>query len=227
VGEFLLLRAFPLSLGRKLVKILTTSEEGFSVEAFTAGTLAGAGSFRCETCGFAVALHELDEVPACPQCGGRKFKRASMFMAQNEPASPDTAEHDSVLPPTGPPEWLAEAREALVTNGDYVAFERDERVNVMPLQDGWTRIGRSLSAHIRFDDPTVSRRHALVHSDRTGARVLDDRSLNGVFLNGERVDWHELDDGDEIGIGAFHVYFLRVQDRTRASASGFKLAQGA
>ena len=27
-------------------------------------------------------------------------------------------------------------------------------------------------------------------------RILDDRSLNGVFLNGERIDWHELDDGD-------------------------------
>src|SRR3954447_22191701 len=93
----------------------------FSVEAFTAGTLAGAGSFRCETCGFAIALHELDEVPACPQCGGRKFKRASMFMAQNGPAGPDTAEHDQLLPPTGTPEWLADAREALVTDGDYVA----------------------------------------------------------------------------------------------------------
>ena len=31
------------------------------MEAFTAGTLAGAGSFRCEGCGFAVALHELED----------------------------------------------------------------------------------------------------------------------------------------------------------------------
>ena len=41
------------------------------MEAFAAGTLAGAGSFRCEECGFAVALHERDEVPDCPQCGAR------------------------------------------------------------------------------------------------------------------------------------------------------------
>src|SRR4051812_7329711 len=150
-----------------------------------------------------------------------------MFLAPLDRSRPDTAEHDQLHELPSTPNWLADARDALVANGDYVAFERDGRVNVMPLQDGWTRIGRSLSAHIRFDDPTVSRRHALVHSDRTGARVLDDRSLNGVFLNGERVDWHELEDGDEIGIGAFHVYFLSVPEGTRSSASGLKLARGA
>jgi pSer/pThr/pTyr-binding forkhead associated (FHA) protein len=44
-----------------------------------------------------------------------------------------------------------------------------------------TKIGRSLTADIRLDDPTVSRRHALVCIQREGVRVLDDRSLNGVF----------------------------------------------
>ena len=190
------------------------------MEAFTAGTLAGAGSFRCAECGFAVALHELDEVPGCPQCGGKRFKRASMFMARQ------TQENDQVHEVLEP-EWLAEARDALVANGDYVAFERDDRVNVIGLQDGWTRVGRSLSAHVRFDDPTVSRRHALIHRDGSGARVLDDRSLNGVFLNGERVDWRELDDGDEIAIGAFRLYYMRVQDRAPSSASSLKLAPGA
>ena len=43
---------------------------------------------------------------------------------------------------------------------------------------------------------------------------------------GERVDWHELDDGDEITVGAFRLYFLRVQDRAASSASGLKLAPG-
>jgi pSer/pThr/pTyr-binding forkhead associated (FHA) protein len=94
------------------------------------------------------------------------------------------------------------------------------------LQDGWTRVGRSLSAHVRFDDPTVSRRHALIHRDQTGARVLDDRSLNGVFLNGERVDWHELEDGDEITIGAFRLYYVHVEERSAMSAGGLKLAPG-
>ena len=53
----------------------------------------------------------------------------------------------------------------------------------------WTRIGRSLAADVRFDDPTVSRRHALIVRQPDGVRVLDDRSLNGVFVNGARVEW--------------------------------------
>jgi len=150
------------------------------MEAFSAGTLAGAGSFRCDSCGFAVALHERDPVPGCPECGGLRFKRSSLFGE----GDPSPAHHDL----EAPPEWLDDARGALVRPGDYLAFEDDERVRVVPLQEGWTRIGRSLSAHIRFDDPTVSRRHALVYCDSDGSRILDDRSLNGVFRNGDRVE---------------------------------------
>jgi predicted nucleic acid-binding Zn-ribbon protein len=175
------------------------------MEAFSAGTLAGAGSFRCDSCGFAIALHERDEVPSCPTCGGRKFRRASLFSGDEAPEPAQTVE--------GPPDWLEDARDALIADGDYLAFETEARVQVVPLQDGWTRIGRSLSAHVRFDDPTVSRRHALVYRDDSGARVLDDRSLNGVFVSGERVEHHELNDGDEIAIGRFRLYFLSLSGR--------------
>jgi pSer/pThr/pTyr-binding forkhead associated (FHA) protein len=107
-----------------------------------------------------------------------------------------------------------------VRSGDYLAFEDAERVRVVSLQDGWTRIGRSLSAHVRFDDPTVSRRHALLYRDSAGARILDDRSLNGVFLRGERVEWGELEDGDEIVIGRHKLYYLECAGvRTRPDPS--------
>jgi hypothetical protein len=181
------------------------------MEAFSAGTLAGAGSFRCESCGFAIALHELDEVPACPSCNGRSFKRSSMF---GEAVQPDPVQVTDV-----PPEWLEEAREALVEEGDYLAFEDDDRVQVVPLQDGWTRVGRSLSAHVRFDDPTVSRRHALVYRDDSGARILDDRSLNGVFRNGSRVELEELEDGDEIQIGRFRLFFISLSGQGESAPS--------
>jgi predicted nucleic acid-binding Zn-ribbon protein len=171
------------------------------MEAFSAGTLAGAGSFRCDSCGFAVALHELDQVPACPECGGNRFRRASLF---------GRAPRIETQPVEGAPDWLADAREALVEDGDYLAFEDDRRVHVVPLQDGWTRIGRSLSAHVRFDDPTVSRRHALLYRDESGARILDDRSLNGVFRNGERVELAELEDGDELAVGRFRLHFISL-----------------
>ena len=127
---------------------------------------------------------------------GRRFPRASLFGAGRPPARITTSSRRRRAGSTRP------ARRSTAA-GDYLAFEDDERVRVVPLQEGWTRVGRSLSAHVRFDDPTVSRRHALVYCDPDGARMLDDRSLNGVFLNGERVDLAELEDGDEIAVGRF------------------------
>ena len=114
------------------------------------------------------------------------------------------------------PDWLAETREALVATGEYLAFEDETRVRVISLQDGWTRVGRSLSAHVRIDDPTVSRRHALVHCGDDGVKVLDDRSLNGVFRNGERVDLAPLEDGDVIAVGRFTLHYIVLSgDRAR------------
>jgi hypothetical protein len=157
-----------------------------------------------------VALQELDEVPACPHCGGEDFRRSSMFGELSMAEA--TGDRDPE------PDWLDEARDALVTPGDYLAYEDDARVRVVALQGGWTRIGRSLSAHIRFDDPTVSRRHALIHCQDDGARILDDRSLNGVFVNGSRVDMRELDDGDQIHIGRFCLHYVSMREDSERPA---------
>ncbi len=174
-------------------------------DAFSSGTLVGAGSFRCEGCGFALALRERDPLPECPECGGASFRRALLF-------EPDEhhADHHQV---TGAPGWLSSARDGIEEAGDYLAFAGEDEAEVVSLEPGWTRVGRSLSADLRFDDPTVSRRHALVYREPDGgARILDDRSLNGVFLNGERVELAELGDGDEIAIGRFTLFFLRAAD---------------
>jgi pSer/pThr/pTyr-binding forkhead associated (FHA) protein len=47
-----------------------------------------------------------------------------------------------------------------------------------------------------------------VVSQADGVRVLDDRSLNGVFVNGKRVEWSALSDGDEITIGRHAIFYL-------------------
>jgi len=187
------------------------------MRTYEAGTLAGAGSFKCEECGYAVALHERDAVPACPSCGGDRFRRATLFGESESGAVP--------VPEIDAEDWLEEARDALVVDGDYLAFDTGERIQVIPLQDGWTRVGRSLSAHVRLDDPTVSRRHALLYRDEEGAKVLDDRSLNGVFRNGERVDMSELEDGDTVAVGRFTLHFISHEGdgehtRTNGPAEG-------
>ena len=48
----------------------------------------------------------------------------------------------------------------------------------------------------------------VVVSQSDGVRVLDDRSLNGVYVNGRRVEWSVLADGDEILVGRHSIWFL-------------------
>jgi pSer/pThr/pTyr-binding forkhead associated (FHA) protein len=96
--------------------------------------------------------------------------------------------------------------------GAHLAYLDGDRTVLVPLTREWTRVGRSLAADVRFDDPTVSRRHALIVKQADGVRVLDDRSLNGVFVNGERVDWRGLKDGDEIVVGRYRLTYLEVSE---------------
>jgi hypothetical protein len=170
------------------------------MHTYRTGTLAGAGSFRCEECGFHVALRTLDEIPECPRCGEAKFARTSMFDVAGTDSS-DLHSEDAE-------DWVEAVREGITDAGHFLAYQDGERISVLPLSREWTRIGRSLTAHIRLDDPTVSRRHALVCRQSGQVKVLDDRSLNGVFLNGERVEWHDLEDGDELIVGRYSLYFL-------------------
>jgi hypothetical protein len=135
---------------------------------------------------------------------GSRFRRHSIF----EQATSET------LPAAGPshldePGWLEDARREITERGRFLAFARSGEHEVVRIKEGWTRIGRSAAADLRLDDASVSRRHALiVSSDDRGLRVLDDRSMNGVFVNGERVEWAAIEDGDELQVGRFRLFVV-------------------
>jgi predicted RNA-binding Zn-ribbon protein involved in translation (DUF1610 family) len=172
------------------------------MKAWMSGNVAGTGTFRCTDCDYPVSLDAVDELPTCPNCGGTEFVRASLFTTAQASIVDLTPEADDRA-------WIDEVRDGLTDPGQYLAYRTDDNdVVAYALQREWTRIGRSLAADIRFDDPTVSRRHALIVRQPDGLRVLDDRSLNGVFVNGERVEWSTLADSDEIVIGRHRLYFL-------------------
>jgi predicted nucleic acid-binding Zn-ribbon protein len=178
------------------------------MESHTSGTMAGTGSFRCQRCGYVLTLTSLDALRDCPDCGCHDFVRASLFDSSSNSAATHQRErsHESEA-------WLSRAREELHVPGEYVLYEDDGQTRTVALTREWTRIGRSLAADVRFDDPTVSRRHALVVRQADGVRVLDDRSLNGVFVNGERVEWSALHDGDEILVGRYRLRFVSVPEQ--------------
>jgi pSer/pThr/pTyr-binding forkhead associated (FHA) protein len=116
------------------------------------------------------------------------------------------------------PGWVEDARAGLSEPGKYLAYEEGGRHVVVAISREWTRIGRSLAADLRFDDATVSRRHALVVNQPDGVRVLDDRSLNGIFVNGRRVEWAPLSDGDEIMVGRHSLYYVDTVSAPLAAA---------
>jgi pSer/pThr/pTyr-binding forkhead associated (FHA) protein len=93
---------------------------------------------------------------------------------------------------------------AIEDGGEIVLFALGEREGQM------LRIGRSHACDIVLDDPSVSRRHAVLVHRGGKAVILDDRSLNGVFVNGERVGEAALSDGDGIVIGHVSARFHEV-----------------
>jgi hypothetical protein len=200
------------------------------MEMLTSGTITGAGSFRCRNCDYVLTLTGSETLEDCPRCGGEDFVRASLFragrltagagegsahentlarrpgqgqqtLADNRPGDLSQTERDALL---------AEARAGVEQPGEYVVYEESGEWRTVALTREWTRIGRSLAADVRFDDPTVSRRHALIVRQPDGVRVLDDRSLNGVFVNGARIDGKTLADGDEILVGRYRLSFLSI-----------------
>ena len=70
--------------------------------------------------------------------------------------------------------------------------------------------GRHPDSDIFLDDITVSRRHAEVRREGTRLIVADVGSLNGTYLNRERIDEAGLGDGDELQIGRFKLLFLQA-----------------
>lgn len=69
-------------------------------------------------------------------------------------------------------------------------------------------IGRHPESDIFLDDITVSRRHAEIHREGTNFTLIDTGSLNGTYLNRERIDSLALDNGDEIQIGKYRLLFF-------------------
>jgi pSer/pThr/pTyr-binding forkhead associated (FHA) protein len=71
-----------------------------------------------------------------------------------------------------------------------------------------TTSGRHPDSDIFLDDVTVSRRHAEFHRDGGTFTVRDVGSLNGTYVNRERVEAATLSNGDEVQIGKFRLVFV-------------------
>src|ERR1700730_7932097 len=97
------------------------------MKAWTSGNVAGSGTFRCTDCEYAVSLDAVDELPVCPNCGGREFVRASLFTTSQSAVVDGGAEAEDAT-------WLGDLRDGLEESGQYLAYRDPNReVTAFPL----------------------------------------------------------------------------------------------
>jgi hypothetical protein len=95
-------------------------------------------------------------------------------------------------------------------DGQYLAFEDGERTWLHPIGDKLLHLGRGFAADLRIEHPQVSRSHAIVVRFGRHARMLDDRSANGTFVNGRRIVACTLAEGDVIRLGPVVFRYVTV-----------------
>jgi hypothetical protein len=121
-----------------------------------------------------------------------------------------------------PDEPLADsgAVEALPLGSALLVVKRGPNAGSRFLLDtDLTTVGRHPESDIFLDDVTVSRRHAEFYRHPRGFTVRDVGSLNGTYVNRERIEETDLSDGDEVQVGKFRLMFLAGR-RSHADRGG-------
>ena len=97
------------------------------------------------------------------------------------------------------------------------------------LDSDFTSAGRHPDSDIFLDDVTVSRRHAEFYRHGDRFTVRDVGSLNGTYVNRERIEEAELFGGDEVQIGKFRLLFMsrspEVGRRARTRSTGLRMTR--
>lgn len=166
------------------------------------------GVCRCQGCGHVVEAIKADLQPPCRRCGLECLalgpRRGVLVTRDGAPVEfPDAHEGLLQARARGPGYYV-------FYSGACVVGSQDSTPQLTEIPQGSLGIGRSLSLPLRFGDPSVSRRHAVLIHNVAGVRVIDDRSMHGVHVNGERVLDRVLVHGDEIAIGVVGLLFLAV-----------------
>jgi len=78
-----------------------------------------------------------------------------------------------------------------------------------PLEQPQMTVGRHPDSDVFLDDVTVSRRHAVFVTEGQVTKVRDVGSLNGTYVNRQRIDEAVLASGDEVQVGKFKLVYLR------------------
>jgi pSer/pThr/pTyr-binding forkhead associated (FHA) protein len=166
----------------------------------------------CTNCGH----RNPDDANFCSQCGTRlesagaeqsvestaTIQIGGVSEAQRTDAKSDTS--DRQLNPVD-----AAAVDALPSGHALLVVQRGPGSGSRFLLDqDVVRAGRNPDSDIFLDDVTVSRQHAEFHRSGDSFTVTDSGSLNGTYVNRDRIDTVHLTDGDEVQIGKYRLVFF-------------------
>ena len=170
----------------------------------------------CTACG----KQNPDDARFCAQCGTR------LVGADSGETGTATGSHESAVEATatltfGAPDSKVEtsdrnlspvdaaAVDALPPGHALLVVQRGPGAGSRFLLDlDVVHAGRHPDSEIFLDDVTVSRRHAEFHRSGTSFSVSDAGSLNGTYVNRDRIDSVGLRDGDEVQIGKYRLVFF-------------------
>lgn len=159
------------------------------------GSENAASSRFCANCGAAI---DPDAYAATPESTG--------LIGEVGPAEPEQA--FSADPHRGAVEALDPGSALLVVKRGPNAGSR------FLLDSDVTSAGRHPDSDIFLDDVTVSRRHAEFRRIPAGFAVHDVGSLNGTYVNRQRIEVVSLASGDEVQIGKFRLIYLTASPTT-------------
>ena len=163
----------------------------------------------CTNCG-----HENpDDSRFCASCGNALSRPGHPVSSERQSDSTTTISISGleVLEPSPDDEGLADqaAIEGLPAGAGLLVVRRGPNAGSRFLLDAdVTTAGRHPESDIFLDDVTVSRRHAEFRKTAEGFFVRDVGSLNGTYVNRERIDDSALQGSDEVQIGKFRLVFL-------------------
>jgi hypothetical protein len=179
------------------------------------GTDNPPGNRYCAHCGTALpeVSYGTTELGRATTGGGRTGVDATTII----PAS------GGVVPADGDGEFSTEAHQgaldALAPGSALLVVKRGPNAGSRFLLDqDVTTAGRHPDSDIFLDDVTVSRRHAEFRREGSGYNVHDVGSLNGTYVNRERIEVAVLAGGDEVQIGKFRLVYLTAAVRAGLEA---------